>query len=162
MSEARIPGLVERIEAGQRRLEELAAAGAERLARSYAPGKWNGVELLAHLADADLVYHYRIAKVIAEEGQPIVPFDQDRWIVELHASRRPVEVSLAACRAARLCVTHLLRSMPSAVWRRQAFHPEAGNLSALDLAQRMADHALHHAGQLQAIRDGRNWEPARG
>src|SRR6185295_13590473 len=63
---------VEDIQRGLERLEALAKTDAKRLTRSYAIGKWNGLELFAHLADADLVYYYRFLKVIAEEGVPVV------------------------------------------------------------------------------------------
>ena len=54
-----------RMAEGLRRLEALARLDARTLARSYAPGKWNGIELLAHLADSDHVTYYRFLKVVA-------------------------------------------------------------------------------------------------
>jgi hypothetical protein len=147
------------LESGLRGLEALAKLDGPTLARRYAPGKWTGLELFAHLADADLVYYYRFLKVIAEEGAPIVPFDQDKWVVELRESERPVEVSLAMSRAARLGFAHYLKTLPPAALARTAMHPENGVTSALDMPARAAKHALHHMAQLEAIRDGRAWTP---
>jgi len=147
----------ERIEEGRRRLESIAGLDAKSLARPYAPGKWTGAELMAHLADADLMYYTRFLKVIAEEGVPIVPFDQDRWVVELKARERPVAVSMASIAAARLGFLHYLATFPEEALVREAVHPEAGAMTALDLAERVAKHAIHHLEQLEAIRDGRTW-----
>ncbi|MFN0009210.1 MAG: DinB family protein [Planctomycetota bacterium] len=149
--------IIPRVEDSLRRLEAVARLDSKTLARSYAPGKWNGVELLAHLADADLMYYTRFLKVIAEEGASIVPFDQDRWAVELRIGQRPAAVSIAAIAAARKGFLHYLATMPPDVLERKTFHPERGTISALDLAELLATHALHHLEQLEAIRDGRGW-----
>jgi len=146
-----------RIEDSLRRLETIARLDPKTLARSYGPGKWNGVELLAHLADADHVYYYRFLKVIAEEGAPIVPFDQDRWTKELRASERPPAVSIATIAAARRGFLHYLATLPTEVLERKTFHPERGAMSAFDLADLLGVHGLHHLEQLEAIRDGRPW-----
>jgi hypothetical protein len=74
-----------------------------------------------HLADADLVYFYRFLKVIAEEGVPVVPFDQDKWVIELRESERPVEVSLAMSRGARTGFMHYLRTLPPEMLERKTF-----------------------------------------
>jgi uncharacterized damage-inducible protein DinB len=150
---------VEEIESGLRRLEAIAKIDKQALAKSYASGKWNGNELFAHLADADLVYYYRFLKVIAEEGAPIVPFDQDKWVVELHESERPVEVSLATSRGARIGFVHYLKTLPPSTLERKTVHPESGVMTAMDLASRVGKHALHHLEQLEAIRDGKTWMP---
>jgi hypothetical protein len=146
-----------KISEGLRRLEAIARLDATRLSPSYAPGKWNGLELLAHLADADLVYYYRFLKVIAEEGAPIVPFDQDRWVAELHARERPAQVSMASIAGARAGFVHYLKVLPMGALRRTTVHPESGPMTALDIAERIGAHALHHLEQLEAIRDGRTW-----
>lgn len=153
----RAAAIAPRVEESLRRLEAVARLDSKTLARSYAPGKWSGVELLAHMADCDHVYYYRFLKVIAEEGAPIVPFDQDRWAVELRAGERPASVSIAAISASRRGFMHYLATMPPDVLERKTFHPERGTMSALDLAELLATHALHHLEQLEAIRDGRGW-----
>lgn len=156
-TKSRTAGAVSRIEESLRRLEAIARLDAKTLARSYAPGKWTGLELLAHLADSDHVYYYRFLKVIAEEGAPIVPYDQDRWVVELRASERPPDVSMATIAAACKGILHYVATLPDDVLGRSTFHPERGTMTAMDLAEMAGTHALHHLEQLEAIRDGRTW-----
>ena len=154
---SRVASVSRSMQEGLQRLEAIARLDAKTLSRSYAPGKWTGAQLLAHNADTDHVYYYRFLKVIAEEGAPIVPYDQDRWIVELRAASRPPAVSMATIAAARRGFLHYLATLPEEALLRKTLHPERGTLSAIDMAEVLSAHALHHLEQLDAIRDGRTW-----
>ena len=46
--------------------------------RRPAPGKWSIREIVAHLADDELVGAYRIRLILAAPGTAIQAFDQDR------------------------------------------------------------------------------------
>ena len=60
------------------------------LSRRPHPDKWSVREILAHLADDELVLAYRIRKVLEEPGRTIDGFDQARWASVLHyASDEP-------------------------------------------------------------------------
>src|SRR5215210_6406951 len=48
-------------------------------ARRPAPGKWSIQEIVAHLADDELVGAYRIRLILAAPGTAIQAFDQDAW-----------------------------------------------------------------------------------
>ena len=41
------------------------------------PAKWSISEIIAHLADAEIVASWRMRSVIGENGVTIQPFDQD-------------------------------------------------------------------------------------
>src|SRR3954466_651054 len=43
------------------------------------PVKWSIAEVIAHLADVEIVASWRLRSVIAENGITIQPFDQDAW-----------------------------------------------------------------------------------
>ena len=43
------------------------------------PGKWSIAEIVAHLADAEIVGSWRMRSIIGESGTTIQPFDQDAW-----------------------------------------------------------------------------------
>lgn len=144
---------------GEGRLAAIAALEPAVLSRSYGPGKWNGFQILAHLADVEIVFTYRFLKDVAEEGSEIVPFDQNRWLVELRSAERPAAVSLAAILGSRALVSHLLAALPAEALARKALHPEKGVMTPLAMAAWTASHAAHHLEQLEAIRDGRRWEP---
>src|SRR5438874_1278250 len=43
------------------------------------PQKWCVLEILAHLADVELTYGFRMRQIIAQPGSTITPIDQDEW-----------------------------------------------------------------------------------
>jgi hypothetical protein len=50
-----------------------------KLSQRPAPGKWSVTEILAHLADSELVYGFRIRLILAASGTPVQGIDQDAW-----------------------------------------------------------------------------------
>ena len=128
------------------------------LARSYAPGKWSGARILAHVADTELVFFYRFLKAAAEEGSPVVPFDQDHWMAELHAVAPPPSQTIGLVRSLRQGFVHHLRTLPARTLERVAVHPERGPLTPLSIARIVAGHGRHHLTQIAAIRQGRAWQ----
>src|SRR5262252_109931 len=49
------------------------------LGASPAPGKWSIREILAHLADCEVVFAFRLRQTVAQEHHTMQPFDQDAW-----------------------------------------------------------------------------------
>src|SRR3981081_4395255 len=43
------------------------------------PEKWCVLEILAHLADIEIVCGYRLRQMLADEKPVIAPMDQDAW-----------------------------------------------------------------------------------
>ena len=83
---ARILGLIgdrnpiEGLEATAKRVEQAARRlGDAGLSRSYAPGKWTGKQVLAHLADAEMAIGFRIRQVLSEDNHTIQGFDEGAW-----------------------------------------------------------------------------------
>jgi hypothetical protein len=151
--------LIARIEEGANRLQSYRTVDAKRLSRPYAEGKWNGVQIISHLADTDTVLFYRFLKGAAEAGSQIVMFNQDAWVDELMGADRPISLSLSIIEAVRAGFVHHLRVLPANVLARISTHPERGPVTPFDMAETAAKHTLHHLEQLDAIRDGRTWEP---
>src|SRR5688572_12306459 len=68
---------------------------AEQLDRRPAPGKWSIREIVAHLADDELVGAYRIRLILSAPGTAIQAFDQDLWASTGRYITRDVHDSLA-------------------------------------------------------------------
>src|SRR5689334_13827509 len=49
------------------------------LARPEAPGKWSMGQVLAHLADSDLVWGWRLRLILAQDRPSLTGYDQDAW-----------------------------------------------------------------------------------
>src|SRR5207245_7269836 len=53
----------------------------QELRKRPAPGKWSIGEILAHLAETELVGGYRIRMILSSNGAPTPAFDENVWPV---------------------------------------------------------------------------------
>ncbi|MCX5757726.1 MAG: DinB family protein [Candidatus Hydrogenedentes bacterium] len=138
---------------GNRRLQKYKKADAVNLQRSYAPGKWTGVQILAHVADSDMVCYTRLHQAIVEPSDTLfpVPMEGAVWMEKLQCSKRPIDVSLAAIHGARIGMIHTLQTLPQKVLLRTLKHQEMGSVSPLEYAGIAAEHGLHHLAQLDSL-----------
>ena len=120
---------------------------------ALAPGKWSIRQIVAHLADAELVGAHRFRQVIAEEQPTLIAYDQDRWTAKLDYARRKPKQSLETFRRIRAENYDLLKGLPESAFARTGKHTENGIMSLGDLLEGYAAHAESHARQLQQIRD---------
>ena len=134
------PGEIERL---------LQAMGEEKENTAPAPGKWSPAEIVAHLADCELVFGFRLRQTLAEDAPMIQPFDQDKWAAtypEVEA-----EQALEVFTALRGWNLHLIDlALPEAA-DRPVTHPERGTMTFLTIVQTMAGHDLNHLAQLQRM-----------
>ena len=120
---------------------------------SLAPGKWSIRQLIAHLADSELVGAQRFRQVIAEDNPALGAFDQDAWARNLDYARKQPKQSLESFRRARAENYELLKSLPESAFERTGVHAERGPLTLRQLLEGYAEHAESHARQMQAIRE---------
>ena len=118
-----------------------------------APGKWSIRQIIAHLADAELVGAHRMRQVIAENNPTLVAFDQDAWAQNLDYARRKPKQSLETFRRVRAENYELLKDLPESAFERTGNHTENGPMTLRRLLEGFANHAESHARQLQTIRD---------
>jgi hypothetical protein len=117
------------------------------------PGKWSIRQIVAHLADAEVVMAHRFRQVIAEKNPTIVAFDQDAWAQNLDYSRRKPKQSLETFRRVRAENYELLKELPESAYARAGNHTERGPVTLLQIVEGAAQHAESHARQLQEIRE---------
>jgi uncharacterized damage-inducible protein DinB len=53
----------------------------KQMKRRPGPGQWSIAEILAHLADAEVVGSWRMRLILGNSGQPIQAYDQEVWAV---------------------------------------------------------------------------------
>ncbi len=134
------------------RLHEAACAlTPEQLEAPIAPGKWSPRQILAHLADCELAFSWRLRQVLATEpgGPPatLQPFDQAAWATRYQAYETPA--ALALFRATREWNLALLSTLEPEDLLREGFHPERGLITFQTILETMAGHDLNHLKQLQ-------------
>src|SRR5579864_8835339 len=99
---ADIPVLLERFRRGPEVLAVvLTGVFGEETDFTTAPGKWSIRQIIAHLADAELVGAHRFRQVIAENNPTLIAFDQDAWTANLDYARRKPKQSLESFRRVR-------------------------------------------------------------
>jgi hypothetical protein len=123
----------------------------KQLARRPAPGKWSIAEILAHLADAELVIGYRMRLILAANGTVIQAFDQDAWADTFNYSVRDPKISLETFRALRENNLRLLSSVPRRSWKNYGEHQERGKETVDHIVKMMAGHDLNHLQQVEKI-----------
>lgn len=132
-------------------------APAADLNKSYSPGKWTVRQILAHLADCELISGWRFGRAVAEPGSSVEAFEQDPWADRLSYLERPVALSRDVFLAARRILIHHVRTLPDERLRTTCNHSEKGKLDGYTWADVTAAHAEHHVGQVEAARSGKPW-----
>jgi hypothetical protein len=117
------------------------------------PGKWTIRQIVAHLADAELVGAHRMRQVIAEERPTLIAFDQNAWTARLDYARRKPKQSLDTFRRIRSENYELLKGLEAEAFEREGNHSESGRTTLHELVEGYAQHAESHARQLQEMRE---------
>lgn len=122
-----------------------------QLTRKPAPGKWSIAEILAHLADAEIVIAWRLRQILGTNGASIQAYDQDAWASRFDYIHRDPKQSLENFRILRESNLALLKAVPRKMWENYGVHQERGNESVAHVVRMVAGHDLNHLGQVEAI-----------
>lgn len=115
------------------------------------PVKWSIAEIIAHLADAEIVASWRMRSVIGENGITIQPFDQDAWASVFEYRNRDTKRSLETFRVLRENNLAMLKEIPKETWDNYGMHLERGKESIAHLARMFAGHDTNHVLQVEKI-----------
>ena len=130
----------------------------KQLSQRPEPGKWSITEILAHLADSEIVISWRLRLAIGQNGAPIQAFDQDVWAQTLDYSRQDPKVSFEIFRMLRENNLRMLHSLPKNLWESYGMHSERGKETVAHMVRMYAGHDLNHLAQVEKI--AREWEQA--
>ena len=122
-----------------------------KLKKRRAPEKWSVSEILAHLADTEIVGGFRIRLILGAPGTPIMGFDQDAWVISGHYDKRDPRESVEQFRAVRKANLALLKSLTAEQWKHFGMHSERGQESVEHIVKMFAGHDLNHLKQIEAI-----------
>ena len=148
-----IPALLERYRRGPELLA-VVLTGVFGEEEDFAlPGKWSIRQIVAHLADAELVGAHRFRQVIAEDNPTLIAYDQDAWVRGLDYSHRKPKQSLETFRRLRAENHELLKQLPPEAFERAGIHSQNGRMTLGQMLEGYAQHAESHARQLQETRE---------
>jgi hypothetical protein len=129
--------------------KHLQTIGPKRTAKSPAPGKWSPAEIVAHLADCEIAFGFRLRQTLAEDHHVLQPFDQEKWAATY--SGIPAAHALATFTALRNWNLVLIAKTLPAFAGKVVTHPERGTMTFKTIVETMAGHDLNHLGQLKRI-----------
>jgi hypothetical protein len=142
--------LIERLKATPRDLVSLTSgASSAALGRRPGPREWSAAMVLVHLADAELVYGYRIKMILTEDRPLITPYDESGWTERSSRVEEDPKDVLARWRLLREHHLRLMESLDDAEWRRAGVHSQRGEMSVRQVVAAMAEHDRQHLDQLR-------------
>ncbi|WP_165245033.1 DinB family protein [Paludisphaera soli] len=108
------------------------------------PGAWSIAELVAHLADSDVVASDRMKRVIAEPEPTLLAYDESAWNDRLDMQQAPIEQAVALFAANRRWTERILRHATEADFARYGMHTEKGKVTLADLVVTYVNHLDYH------------------
>jgi tRNA-binding EMAP/Myf-like protein len=129
----------------------LTGVEAAALRHAPAPGKWSIAEIVAHLADSELVFGYRLRTIFSTNGAHLQAFDPDRWADTFGYRLTDPHASAELFGSLRMGNLRMIRSAGAAGLDHTATHDEWGAETARGIIQLEAGHDLNHLAQIERI-----------
>ena len=123
----------------------------ERLKGRPEPQKWSVVEIIAHLAEDELVTSWRYRQMLEAPGCALAGFDQNLWEQLGNYGTWSVNEALEMFRLLRQANLRMLGNLSAEQWQAFGVHAERGRITVQDLAAHMAGHDLNHVEQIRRI-----------
>jgi hypothetical protein len=123
----------------------------DSLKRNPQPGKWSVAQIVAHLAESEIVASWRYRQMLERSGSNIIPYDQDTWEQLGDYAHADANSSLELFRLLRERNLQLLSRLTPEQWEMFGIHAERGKESVRHLARMMAGHDVNHLEQVRRI-----------
>jgi hypothetical protein len=122
-----------------------------KLRKRPVPDKWSVNEIVAHLADTEIVVAFRLRLILAAPGTPITAVDQDSWVTSGHYEKRDPGKSVEQFRVVREANLALLQSLTPQQWKHYGMHSERGQETIEYIVRMYAGHDINHLQQIELI-----------
>lgn len=117
-----------------------------------APQKWSIAAAVQHLADAEVVWAYRLRMVMSQDRPTIIGYDQDRLAARLHYQESDMREALRDFEAFRRANLRVLTGLSADDWQRVGVHATRGEQTLRVMTRWWAGHDLLHLRQIERIR----------
>lgn len=132
------------------RLQDLVGAmPAARWDIRPAPETWAPLEVVAHLADVELVHGVRLRQVLTLERPTLVAIDPRVLAVRADYRSWPLTLALDRFVCRRAETLELLDGCPAEELERVGVHPRRGTMTVADLVAFMLTHDIDHLAQIR-------------
>ena len=135
-----------------KKLERLIkGVSSAKLRKKPAPDKWSVAEIIAHLADSEIVIGWRMRSILGAPGSEVQAYDQNAWNANLHYDKRDVRKDVTQLRVNREANLALLKTLRPEQWKHFGVHSERGQESIEHIVKMIAGHDLNHIQQIEGI-----------
>ena len=135
----------------ERLAQLIEGVSTSELRRRSAPDKWSVSEIIAHLADGEIVGGFRVRFILGSPGSPVVAYDQDKWVTSGYYDKRDPQKSVELFRVLRDANLALLESLKPEQWKQYGMHSERGKESIEHIVRMFAGHDVNHLRQIEKI-----------
>ena len=150
---ARLGPLIDRYIAGIELLKRsVAGMSADQIKSRPVPGKWSTLEVVAHLADFEVIGVDRLAAVIAESDPSLPGRDEQQYVANLAYDQRDFDEQMNLIEICRRHMARVLRTLDDSALSRRGIHSQAGPLTLEQLLERVIRHVEHHESFIQEKR----------
>jgi hypothetical protein len=122
-----------------------------KLRKRPAPEKWSVAEILAHLADVEIVIGWRMRSILGDPGTPVQAYDQNAWVIAGQYNKQDPRKSIELHRVVREANLSLLKSLSPDQWKHHGQHAERGQESIEHIVRMVAGHDVNHIHQIERI-----------
>ncbi|MEX2090434.1 MAG: DinB family protein [Bacteroidota bacterium] len=131
------------------------SASKKELQKRPKPDKWSAAEIIAHLAEVEIVLAYRMRMILSVSGTPIQAMDQDLWMKNAGYIIADPKAALEMFTVQRENNLALLDSLSKEQWSQYGMHAERGKESITHIVNLYGGHDLNHLMQIEAILKGK-------
>jgi hypothetical protein len=147
--------------------QAISAIPAELIARRPSESRWSVLEIVCHLADAELLASVRIRRIITQDRPNLWGYKQELWAATLGYGHRRIETATARFALLRRENAELLAELPESlpeglpeslpesqnaeVWHHTGVHDQYGTLSLWQLIEDYLSHTEKHLDQIKNV-----------
>jgi len=124
----------------------------QQLRKPEREGKWSIVQILQHLADAEVVWAWRMRLVLSQDRAALTGYDQDLWAERLHYDEADPSEAIEMFTVLRRSNLRLVARATPAELKQVGVHVERGEESLEHLRRLYAGHDLLHLQQIDRVR----------
>ncbi len=137
--------LLDQYESGAEALRKaVAGLNPQQLHTPAPPGKWSVMQIVCHIADAEIFYTDRMKRVLVEDRPTMFSADPDQFAARFRAEQRELEEELGLIAAIRKHMARILREASPDDFERVGIHSADGPLTLTALLKRIGGHIPHH------------------
>lgn len=133
----------------------VAVSGLSDQTLRYKPAadKWCILEILAHLAEMEIVFAHRLRQMLADKKPVIAPVDQNDWANNLAYMSNLAPEMIALYGVNRHANSRLLRRLKAGDLEKSAYHPELQkDVTVADIVEKIDAHGVAHLAQIERLK----------